>query len=95
MATINATTLDACERVQYFVRTSEGGLKQLPFELVTIDQDAQFYQPISLAFKSDTGLERRGKFVGVVILDRNAALPFPPQNAPTRGQYGCWEFQGR
>jgi len=92
MAVINTETMDKMERVQFFVKTPQGGLKQLPFELITIDKDDQFYEPIDLTYLDDNMRPRRGKLVGVVILDGEEALPKAPPNV--RDQFATWEYHG-
>ena len=92
MATINAETLDNRERVQFFVKTPQGGLKQLPFELVTIDKDDQFYEPIDLTYLDENMRQRRGKLVGTVILEGEVELPRATNNI--RDQFGVFEYHG-
>ena len=94
MGTVNRVTMDKMERVQYFVKTPDGGLRQLPFELVTIDHDFQAYWPYNLDYVDSNSRKRRGKIVGTVILDKERALPFPPSNVKDPDTYGVFEYHG-
>lgn len=93
MATVNRETMDRMERVVYFVREGQTGLRQLPFELVTIDHDFQAYWPLPLTQYDSNMRRRRGRIVGTVILDREVALPIAPPNI--KDQYATWEYHGR
>lgn len=97
MATINRDTMDRMARVLFFVKHGANGLEQLPFELVTIDSDAQFYWPLPLTQNDSNGRRRRGVITGSVILEKNGALPRAPANLAPAAQdvYGRWEFHGR
>ena len=90
MAVINTETLDNRKRVQYFIKTRQGGLQQLPFELVTIDHDFQAYEPIDLTTRDLNHRLRRGQLAGVVILDRNVSLPQSDGRTPQE-QFGVFQ----
>jgi hypothetical protein len=90
---ITTETLDNMERLLFFEQVAPNALRQLPFELVTIDHEFQAYQPLSLAWMDSRGRQRRGKITGMVVLKKNQALPIPARE--DRGQFAVWEFQGR
>ena len=93
MATVNAMTLDKVKRTHFFRVNQEQVPVQLPFDLVTLDSDLQYYEPRYGAVVNDKGQRLRGESAGVVYLDRNQALPRP--NPQVRGGLQVvWEYHG-
>jgi hypothetical protein len=86
MATVTRETLDGCTRAHYYVQTPDKGLQRLPFDLVTIDADEQFYQPHD-GSERDSNLRRvRGRILPPVILADEWGLP--------KGMTEVWEYHG-
>ena len=94
MATINTQTLDERQLTPYFVRTNGGGLRQLPFYLVTIDYDWQAYLPVDLSIIDSKCQRIRGRLTAPVILERETALPLPTPNTKNPDAFGVFEYHG-
>lgn len=73
---ITAASLDTLKRTLFFRVNKQKVPVELPFDLVTIDSNDQFYEPVPVGrVVFATGLKQRGSASGAVYLDRNEALP--------------------
>lgn len=93
MATINAGTIDKAARTSFYRTNKSGGLVKLPFELVTIDHDFQYYEPLSSLRVSPTGETQKGTQAGVVYLDRNMPLPRATRSVD-QDKFAVWAYYG-
>lgn len=85
MANVNTYTLDHCERTLFFRVNKLNVPVQLPFQLVTVDSDLQYYEPIS-ELVTDTGQFLAGAVTGAVYLNSN--IPLPTDTT------AVWEYHG-
>ena len=88
---VNGTTLDAAKRCMFFRKDANGGLHDLYFDLVTID-NRTFYEPVWPGRRLSNGATQRGTFGPPIILPRNMELPTNPSPPEGRGQYGKWFY---
>lgn len=94
MATFNAKNFDQAELTLFFRTNRRGVPVPLPFQIITVDHDDSYYQPLSLsAGVSDDGMRQRGIAAGAVYLDKNRALP---QVDPSKRaeDHAVWEYHG-
>lgn len=96
MATVNARTLDACERTHFYRVNQLNVPVQLPFDLVTVDADLQYYEPRAMDYMNAKGQTLRGRSTGAVFLPSNQGLPVTPPGSGlgTRGKAVVWEYYG-
>ena len=94
MATVNATTLDRCKRTVFYRQNRARVKVRLPFSIVTIDEDVQFWEPQScLGLVNEKGQRLSGANSDEVRLPRNMPLPRPGGNEnPDR--FCVWGYYG-
>ncbi len=99
MAAINSTTLNAMKRTLFYrlnqkkQEDKEPVPVPLPFDLVTIDEDFQAYEPVLLSRIDAKGNRQVGTAAAAVYLPRAQALPRPPAKGDVR-QYAVWSYYG-
>jgi hypothetical protein len=93
MGTVNGRTLDNCKRTLFYRQNANGVLVRLPFSIVTIDEDQQFWEPMSYLGVSPKGERLAGSNHDQVILPRNMALPRPPAGQ-NPDKYAAWLYYG-
>lgn len=93
MATINMGTLDAQRRTPFYTTGAQGALQVLPFELVSIDYDDQFYELVPGTLLDANQRPRRGVMTAPVIVSRNGSLPRAKANE-RQDEHGVFEYHG-
>ena len=93
MAVVNGYTLKRLKRTHFFRVNEKEVPVQLPFDLITIDEDFQGYQPVTYRGRTEKGDAMDGSADGAVFLNRNMPLPRPPQGQ-NADKFVVWAYYG-
>ena len=89
-----AYTYDRASRTR-FIRVNLAQVPiLLPFDLVIVDSNLTFYEPLSSCFfLNERGQRLRGQYTGVVTLEDNRPLPRVAGNRQ-QDTSGVWSYYG-